>query len=213
MNNQQTTDTPDIEKHKWEERYQAETAPPWDTKLPAPELEQYFAGLDKSMLPKNVLEVGCGTGTNAIWLAKQGCKVTATEIAPTALDKAKAAAGSEQVQFHLLDICESSPVSDNSQDFVFDRGVFHVIARAERSLFIKRIASALKPGGFWLSIVGCKDEFRENPENGPPQLSAFDLVTQIEPLFEIFELGRAHFVLADGTKHLAWKALYRKRAV
>ncbi len=210
MKNQQTSDTPDIEKHKWEERYQEETAPPWDTKLPAPELEQYFAALDKK--PGNVLEVGCGTGTNAIWLAKQGCKVTATEIAPTALDKAKASVGGEKIDFHLLDICQSSPVSDSSQDFVFDRGVYHVIPKGERGLFIERIASALKPGGLWLSLVGSKDENRENPENGPPQLSAADLINLIEPFFEIIELNRSHFILPDGAKHLAWKALYRKRS-
>jgi len=211
MENEKAERAADIPRERWEERYQENVQLPWDTLQPAPELEQYFAGLEKSFWPKNVLEVGCGTGTNAIWLANQGCRVVATEIAPTALEKARVSAGAEKVEFHLQDICVSMPVKDETQDFVFDRGVYHVIARAERSLFIERIAAALKPGGLWLSIVGNKDDFRDNPEIGPPQLTAVELISEIEPYFEIVEIGRSYFILPDGAKHLAWKALYKKR--
>jgi len=38
-----------------------------------------------------------------------------------------------------------------------------------------------------------------------------DLITLIEQRFEIIELSRTYFILPDGKKHLAWKALYRKR--
>lgn len=211
-NNQSEDALSEERQYNWEERYTQPNSAPWDSGLPAPELEEYFASLE-GKYPKLVLEIGCGTGTNAIWMANHGCAVTTTEIAPTAMEaaKKKAAEAKKQIEFHLIDICETTPVEDGTQDFAFDRGVYHVIERAKRSLFVERVAAALKPGAFWLSISGCKDEYREDPNVGPPQLSAIELLTPIEPLFAVIKLERTYFILDNGIKHLAWKALYQKR--
>jgi len=199
-------------QYDWESRYK-DTSIPWDSGLPAPELEEYFAGLAKDNYPKHVFEIGCGTGTNAIWLAERGCLVATTEIAPTALESAKQKAiqANQKIDFHLVDICESMPIEPGSQDFAFDRGVYHIIGASKRPLFVERVSSALKPGALWLSISGCKDEHRERPEIGPPQMSAIELLTPVEPYFAIVKLERTYFVLDDNTRHLAWKALYQKR--
>lgn len=222
MKNPQETENSEIQsadqqsderQYDWEERYKQPNSAPWDSGLPAPELEEYFASLGQGNYPKLVLEIGCGTGTNAIWMAGHGCAVTTTEIAPTALEAAqkKAAEANKQINFHLIDICETKPVADGTQDFAFDRGVYHIIEKSKRQLFVERVATALKPGSLWLSISGCKDEYRENPDVGPPQLSAIELLTPIEPHFAVIKLERSYFVLDDGRKHLAWKALYQKR--
>ena len=203
----------DEKQYDWEERYKQPDSAPWDCGLPAAELEDYFASLSQKDYPKLVLEIGCGTGTNAIWMAQHGCTVTTTEIAPTALEaaKKKASEAKADINFHLVDICETTPVASGSQDFAFDRGVYHIIERAKRSLFVERVASALKPGSFWLSLSGCKDEHRDNPDVGPPQLSAIELLTPVEPHFAVIKLERTYFILENGSKHLAWKALYQKR--
>jgi SAM-dependent methyltransferase len=198
--------------YDWDERYKVKDLP-WDTGLVAPELSEYFAALAPNEKPEAVLEVGCGTGTNAVWMAQQGAKVNATEIAPTALEKAVERAQSLKVQvdFHLLDICEKAPVTAGSQDFIFDRGVYHVIPQESRPIFVAKLHQALKPAGRWLCIAGSKDEARENPEVGPPQLSACELLSETEPFFELISLGRTYFVLPDGKKYLAWKALFQRR--
>ena len=186
---------------------------PWDVKDPAPELVEYFGQLIDSNKPENVIEVGCGTGTNALWLAKSGCKVTVTEISATALEigKARAKEANVLIDFRLIDICEETPVPSGSQAFAFDRGVFHVIPAQLRAKFVESLASTIAAGGYWLSLAGCKDDKREVPEVGPPQLSALELLEHIEPYFEVIELGRTIFVLPEGPTHLAWKALYRRR--
>lgn len=198
--------------YDWDERYKVKDLP-WDTGVVAPELSEYFAALAPNEKPEAVLEVGCGTGTNAVWMAQQGAKVNATEIAPTALEKAVERAQSLRVQvdFHLLDICEKDPVTAGSQDFIFDRGVYHVIPQESRPIFVAKLHQALKPAGRWLCIAGSKDEARENPEVGPPQLSACELLSETEPFFELISLGRTYFVLPDGKKYLAWKALFQRR--
>jgi SAM-dependent methyltransferase len=196
----------------WDERYKAgKEALPWDSGIPAPELEEYFATL--SQTPARVLEIGCGTGTNAIWMAKKGCDVVATDLSPAAIGAALEKQGDSgtKVNFQVSDIIEKSPVPPSSVDFVFDRGVFHVMPPDMRRVFIDRVAEALDENGFWLCLAGNADEFRPPEAEGPPQLKASDLIDDAEKKFEVHRLERASFVLPDGKPHLAWKILYMKR--
>ncbi len=196
----------------WEDAYKNAKEPlPWDIGTPAPELQSAFKELDMAGRP--ALEIGCGTGTNAIWMAEQGCKVVATDISATAIEaaKEKAKAAGAEVEFAAADILSGGTVGNESVDFVFDRGVFHVMAEGKRGLFADRVASALKLGGYWLCLAGSKDEVRENPENGPPQLSLSEIVAAVENSFEIHRVERSNFTLPNGAMHVAWVVLMRKR--
>lgn len=196
----------------WEDHYKNATDPlPWDIGTPAPELQSAFKELDMAGRP--VLEIGCGTGTNAIWMAEQGCKVVATDISATAIEiaRGKAKEAAVDVDFSVADICRDRAVANESVDFVFDRGVFHVMAEDKRALFCECVADALKGGGYWLCLAGSKDEVRENPDQGPPQLSAVELITPVEKLFEIHRLERTNFTLPNGAMHVAWEMLMRRR--
>lgn len=196
----------------WEDHYKNATERlPWDIGTPSPELEEAFRQL--SLKGKPVLEIGCGTGTNAIWMAQQNCKVTATDISPTAIEQAKAKTSQAKanVDYVLADICEEPAVKDGSVDFVFDRGVYHVMSAEKRSVFAMRVANSLSSGGFWLCLAGSKDEVRENPEVGPPQLSAVEVLEPMEKFFEIHKVDRAYFELPNGTRHVAWLVLVKKR--
>ncbi len=198
----------------WDDRYKAgKEALPWDTGVPASELVEYFGSL--SCVPKRALEIGCGTGTDAIWMAQQGVVVKAIDISPTAIEsaKGKTKAAGVKVDFSVSDIVEKMPVSEAGVDFVFDRGVYHVMAPEQRAIFINRVAAALDKGGYWLCLAGSADQNRDPESLGPPQLKASDLIDNIEPKFEVMWLQRASFILPDGKPHLAWKALFKKRAI
>lgn len=196
----------------WEDHYKNATDRlPWDIGTPAPELQEAFGVL--KLHGKPVLEIGCGTGTNAIWMAQQNCRVVATDISPTAIEQAKAktAEAKVSVQYLLADICEAPAVKEGAVDFVFDRGVYHVMSPENRQVFAKRVCDSLSAGGYWLCMAGSKDEVRENPDVGPPQLSAVEVIEPMEKFFEIYKLDRANFYLPNGTKHAAWIVLVRKR--
>lgn len=199
----------------WDERYKAgKDALPWDSGVPAPELEEYFESL--SSVPKRVLEIGCGTGTNAIWMAQKGCEVVATDLSPTAIDTAlaKQKDAGTKVEFLVSDIIDDkNSVAPGSVNFVFDRGVYHVMPPDMRRVFIDRVADALDENGFWLCLAGNADEFRAEGVQGPPQLKASELVDDAEEKFEIHRIERGSFVLPDNTPHLAWKVLYKKRSL
>lgn len=196
----------------WDERYKAgKEALPWDSGVQAPELEQYFSSLKK--LPATVLEIGCGTGTNAIWMAQKGCRVIATDLSPAAIDAAndKQKSSGTSVEFQVSDIIEKNPVQPGSVDFVFDRGVFHVMTPELRRVFIDRVVEALSEDGFWLCLAGNADEYRGPDEEGPPQLKLSELVDDAEKHLEIHRVERASFVLPNGSPKLAWIVLYKKR--
>jgi len=71
-----------------------------------------------------------------------------------------------------------------------------------------RVANALAPGGFWLSIIGSTEGSPR--EVGPPRRSAREVAAAIEPSLEIVELRSADF---RGTGAKAWFCLSRKRTV
>lgn len=195
----------------WDNDYKTNPALPWDIGTPAPELIAVAPTLE---LPtKKVLEIGCGTGTNAIWMAQQGYDVTATEVAPTALELAKKKADAAQVSvdFKLSDICEELAVAKESAGFVFDRGVFHTMPEEKRLTFAENVARSLMKGGYWFCLAGSADE--KVITEGPPKLSATTIITSIEPFFELYKLERTSFTIPTIGEHLAWTCLFRLRSI
>lgn len=194
----------------WNDRYRQGTTP-WDFDQPATEL---VGTVNTLALPNRVaLEIGCGTGTNAVWLAGEGFDVHATDISEIALKAAeqRAKEAGLSVTFELADITEASPVPAGGIGFVFDRGVFHVMTSANRPLFAQRVAETLADGGYWLTLCGSADDPLPADLPGPPRMKAREIVEPTEPLFEIIELVKTSFTMPDGSKRLAWKVLLRKR--
>jgi 2-polyprenyl-3-methyl-5-hydroxy-6-metoxy-1,4-benzoquinol methylase len=100
-----------------------------------------------------VLDVGCGAGTNAIYLAKQGFRVKAIDLAPHAIKLAKQRASDEgvDIDFRVGDALELN--ENEAYDFIVDRGCFHHMSHSEKPRFIKNIYRALKDGGTYLLLA------------------------------------------------------------
>ena len=195
----------------WEQRYRTGDLP-WDSGEVEPQLRQVLDQLHIS--GQRALEIGCGTGTNAIELARRGFEILALDVSQSAIDMAtrKAeAAGVKGVMFQCHDIIESLPVEPASTHLVFDRGCFHAVADEDRLVFSQRVADALRPGGYWLCLCGNADE---TTEGGPPRLSAAQIAEVVEPHFEIHRLIRKHFKRPCDPayqSHLSWQVLLRRR--
>lgn len=201
------------QKEQWDERYAA-GALPWDTGEPDPHLVAFVAA---GLRGGRALEIGCGTGTNAVWLASRGFDVVAIDLAPraVALARERAAAAGVKVDFRAGDFLADGVVPGDVVagpfDFVFDRGCFHVFDAAEdRDRFAARVAALLAPGGRWLTLVGSTEGGPR--DSGPPRRSFRDLADAIEPHLEILEIRRAGFDPA-GSEPLAWVCVAGARAV
>ncbi len=196
--------------NRFEDRYQSGDTP-WDHGMVDYNLIETISKL--AMKSGRALDIGCGTGENAIWLAQQGFDVVACDFSATAIEQARkkqATANATDVCFIVADFLADT-VPDAPFDFAFDRGCLHCMsAESERSRYVEKVASLLKQGGLWLSLVGNADEGPR--EVGPPQLTASELVTAVEPHFEICSLSSGHFGSDQETPPRAWICLMRKRA-
>ncbi|HVZ34152.1 MAG TPA: class I SAM-dependent methyltransferase [Polyangiaceae bacterium] len=193
----------------WEQHYASAEPLPWDTGHPDPHLVELVE--QRVIAPGRTLEIGCGSGTNAIWLASRGFDVFGIDVAPSAIAKAEAkrrAAGA-RVQFSALDFLHDE-LPAGPFDFVFDRGVLHVFDSADdRARFAERVASALRPGGQWLCLAGST----EGPprDDGPPRRSARDLLAAVEPALELVSLRSIAFDGDLPSRAMAWLMLSRAR--
>lgn len=191
----------------WNESY-ASGQLPWDTGQPEPLLVEFVCS--GAVIPGPALEIGAGTGTNAIWMAERGFDVIGVDVSPLAVERAHAKMEGRALRcrFVASDFL-AAPPPDGPFQFVFDRGCFHVFDEpAERQRFAAQVSAALAPGGLWLSLIGST----EGPprEVGPPRRSARDVTLAIEPALEIVELRSAEF---RGTNANAWFCLSRQRTI
>lgn len=110
------------------------------------------------------LDVGCGLGRNARWLARQGWEVTAVDISARALEEARSrGAGQEQpVTFLEHDFLRDQ--LDGPFDLVYDSGCFHHLAPHRRITYRDSLAELLSPGAlfgictFTAGLMGAEED-------------------------------------------------------
>jgi SAM-dependent methyltransferase len=194
-------------EQEWDTRYETGFTP-WDTGRPDPHLVRVVR--DRDITPCRTLEVGCGTGTNAIWLTEQGFDVTATDLSNRAVEAARRKV--EQAGATVTLIHGSFPDDFTPYDFVFDRGCLHCLdEHSERVAFAESAAARLSTEGLWLSIIGSTDG--PPRDHGPPRRSAQEVVQAVEPHFEILTLEAGEMDANVPTVPRIWIALMRKRTV
>lgn len=198
----------------WEQRY-VESNTPWDSGVPSDHLKVFLS--HKRINPGRVLELGCGTGTNAIYLAQQGFDVTGVDISKTAIERAREKSEAAGVKIRFIEADATNP-GDIGQPFpfVFDRGTYHVIRKVSLPGFQCMLAGAVDTGGHYLVIAGNANTLAP-PEQGPPTVRGHEIVSEIEAAnFDLLELKQTvfHGIRVNGMEivPLAWFGLFQKRA-
>ena len=157
----------------------------------------------------NALSVADGEGRNAVWLAEQGLQVTATEISPVALEKArKLAAGRHvAVDFVLADAVDWD-YPEAAFDFVV--GIFIQFADpVQRERIFAGMARALRPGGH-LILQGYTPKQLEYRTGGPSALENLYTADMLREAFaglELVHLQEYEDVLDEGVGHKGHSAL------
>jgi len=195
-------------ENRFEARYR-EGDTPWDHGLPDENLVRIVT--NGNIGPCRSLDIGCGTGDNAIWLAEKGFDVTGCDLSGTAIDSAKrkaASAGTACLLFAADFMTE--PIPGAPFGFILDRGCLHSVGDApERKRFAENVSAHLEPGGLWLTLAGNADG--EERETGPPRLTAEELAADVEPCFEILSLKSGYFGSDQPDPPRAWICLMKKR--
>ncbi|MHB1810736.1 MAG: class I SAM-dependent methyltransferase, partial [Solirubrobacteraceae bacterium] len=180
-----TDDAPPLERFTrafWDRRY-SEHAHVWSGN-PNAQLVAYSGELD----PGRALEVACGEGADAIWLARRGWSVTAIDVSPIALDKAgehaRQAGGqiAARIQWRELDLVADEPVKLGEFELVTSHYLHLPPELRERVL--ERLAAAVAPGGRLLLVAHHPSDL-QIPGLRPnlPELfhTAEELAAQLDP--------------------------------
>lgn len=195
----------------WNRRYLSKDYP-WEEEKPSlsilPFIKRHVAE------GASILEIGCGLGTNAIWLASEGFAVDAIDISPECIrmaEERKQICGSKAV-FRAHDFLNSPP--EKKYEAIFERGCFHSFSsQSGLESFAATAARSLVDNGLWFTITGNADnpdDLLKRKENQYPRVSLRGLSQAVEPHFEILELVRQPF--GEKNSFLAWHGVFRKRS-
>ncbi|MCS6908806.1 MAG: methyltransferase domain-containing protein [Anaerolineales bacterium] len=143
-------------------------SPPWDTGLVPPEVITFVAHHS----PGRALDLGCGTGTNAIYLAKNGWEVVGVDFSWRALALARHKSKQEGVKVTFLreDVTQLRKV-DGSFDLILDIGCFHGLTPSQKQLYLQRVQALLSPEGHFL-LYGFIERPRSKPAIHPEDIEA-----------------------------------------
>ncbi len=165
----------------WNERYSSQA------KLWSGNPNRYLVSEASGLAPGDALDVGCGEGADAIWLAQQGWQVTGADISAVALDRARdhaADAGPEipgRIRWLVTDIFHWIPDADD-YDLVTAQYV-HVPPPVREELF-PRLATAVRPGGSLLIVAHHPSDLQTTiPRPNLPELffTGDDLAALFDP--------------------------------
>ena len=191
----------------WNRRYRdADT--PWDSRIRSRELARVLA--EWKIGPSRAAELGCGTGTNALFLAQLGFSVTAIDFSPVALEQAgiRAKAAGLPIHFVEADLCHFTQELEPF-DFIFDRGCYHCARKIELAGFLDTLGRLTRPGTRYLILTG---NANEQSEHGPPALHEHEIRTDLEKLFEFQQVREIHFEDPGGIDGpLGWSCLLVRR--
>src|SRR5438874_9705710 len=117
--------------------------PPWEIGRP----QQAFLDV-ADRITGSVLDAGCGTGENALFLASRGQKVTGIDFLAEPVNRArqKAAERGLTATFLVMDALALKELPEVF-DSAIDSGLFHVFGDDDRRRYVEGLASVLKPGG------------------------------------------------------------------
>lgn len=125
---------------------------PWDSGVSPPELVEVIEGQPPAT-PGRALDLGCGTGTNVVYLARHGWDVTGVDVVPAAIAKARAkvAAASVAASLHAGDVTRLDRLGlEPGFDLLFDLGCYHGVPEGRRDAYAAGVSRLAAPGALLL---------------------------------------------------------------
>lgn len=171
-------------RHQWGSYYKQSPVIeiPWEEGSPSAQLVKL---MESGLLEKGpALDIGTGSGDNAIYLAQHGFACYGIDISEAAIRRAieKTAQAGVTCEFMVGNATEL-PYADNMLTLVFDRGCFHSIPLQKRKAFMESVHRVLKLGGKYLLI--CFGKVSNRRFESTLLLSSQDIQSLFTPLFKI----------------------------
>ena len=192
---------------------------PWVVEEPPKALVDLVVAGD--IRPCKAIDLGCGTGNYAIYLASKGFRVTGVDLSPTAITLAKENAKKKGV---MCDFIVANVLGDLKEvvgtfDFAYDWELLHHIFPEQRTKYVENVSRLLKSKGHYLSVCFSEKDpqfsgsgkYRETPLGTILYFSSEDELRDLfKPYFQIDEL-RTIQISGKFAPHLAIYAFMENR--
>lgn len=189
---------------RWDGYYRDGRHPPWNSGMAAPDLRD---AVEKGHIkPCRVAVLGCGSGDNSIYLAKEGFDVTAVDVAPTALSIAQTNAekAGVKVKWLLADVLALPELQPF--DLIFDRGCYHNVRYVDAKGFVDSVDGVSRPGTRFF-VLSCD-------RDSAPGVREPTMRADFSDLFD-FEWIRKSTIFTGKDaerRHASWSVMLRKKA-
>jgi len=177
--------------------------PPWDIGRPQPAIVRLA---ELGLIEGDVIDVGCGTGENALYLADRGLEVVGVDAAPTAIARAqeKARLRSRGAAFLVADALELQTLG-RTFDIAIDCGLFHTFSDADRTRFERSLHRILRASARYVLL--CFSEYQPG-DFGPRRVTQAEIRATFETGWRVDSIVAERFAARlPGHGAEAWLAL------
>ncbi len=197
-----------MSEHAFEQMYQQGTTP-WDIGRPQPAIVQIA---EQGAVAGRVLDCGCGTGENALYLAGQGYMVVGIDASPTAIARAQAKAQQRGLAA-TFEVADAFALDRLGQTFdtVLDCGLLHTFDAADRLRYVESLSTVTRPGG--RAVVLCFSEATAGQPGPTHRLSQAEIRAAFQHGWQVEEIRPSHLeTRLEPPQADAWLALVRRVA-
>jgi SAM-dependent methyltransferase len=178
-------------KQQWEQHY-GERERIWSGRV-----NVQFADVVGDLTPGSALDLGCGEGADAVWLAERGWSVTAVDISDTALGRARELATArgvaDRIDFRQLDLTEQFPEGEFD---LISAQFLHSKVHLDRRPILVNAAAALRAGGRLVIVDhGSAPPWASKLDHDHDFPAAEEVVADLDLRDDEFELLRVDSVL------------------
>jgi SAM-dependent methyltransferase len=159
-------------------------SPRWDTGIPAPEVIRFIIGIT----PGNAIDIGCGTGTNLLYLAQQKWRVTGIDFAPLAIARAERKLSGYAKTLLMADVTKLTELDlPGPYELALDMGCFHSLSGVGRTTYIKGMEKWVKPNGVLMVYA-----FQPSEHARDKGISKEEMIVYFKDCFELanYEQGQ-----------------------
>lgn len=184
---------------------------PWEIGRPQAAIVEVIK--NREIEPGSLLDVGCGTGENAIFLARSGFCVSAIDTAPNSIKLAKKKALKQNVaaEFRIGNVLQLDRDFEAGKfDAVLDCGLFHFLGDAERPVYARQIGRVMRVGGKYLMLCVADERYSRDATKGPRRVSRHDIEETLSSSFRIHYIHSTFQELVKRPKAKAYITLATK---
>jgi len=166
--------------------------PPWDIGRPQPVFAKLAVDED---LGDDIIDVGCGTGEQAILFASRGYRVLGIDSAPLAIEKARAKASQRgsKAEFAVADALHLERLGRRF-DAAIDSGLFHVFSDGQRATYVESLGAVLNPHGKYYML--CFSDKEPVDWGGPRRIFKQEILNSFSKGWRVNYVRPARFASA-----------------